>query len=97
MHAMHDAPDTPPPGTATATAANAVARQSLFLGFFGFMLVTYGLMFAIQANRNSGVGVVLMLVVVVVAYLSLYFQRIVSPHQPILLKSLPNATGLDPP
>ena len=39
MHAMHDAPDTPPPGTATATAANAVARQSLFLGFFGFMLV----------------------------------------------------------
>ena len=36
---MHDAPDTHPPGPATATAANAVARQSLFLGFFGFMLV----------------------------------------------------------
>ena len=36
---MHDAPDTLPPGPATATAANAVARQSLFLGFFGFMLV----------------------------------------------------------
>ena len=29
---MHAAPDTPPPGAATATAATAVTRQSLFLG-----------------------------------------------------------------
>ena len=36
---MHAAPDTPPPGAATATAATAVTRQSLFLGFFGFVLV----------------------------------------------------------
>ena len=31
------------------------------LGFFGFLIATYGLMFGIQANRNSGVGIVLML------------------------------------
>ena len=36
---MHAAPDTPPPGPAAATAATAVVRQSLFLGFFGFVLV----------------------------------------------------------
>jgi|688.fasta_scaffold65208_4 O-antigen ligase len=36
---MHAAPDTPQPGPAAATAANAVVRQSLFFGFFGFVLV----------------------------------------------------------
>jgi O-antigen ligase len=36
---MHAAPDTPPPGPAAATAATAVVRQSLFLGYFGFVLV----------------------------------------------------------
>ena len=36
---MHAAPDTPPPGPAAATAATAVVCQSLFLGFFGFVLV----------------------------------------------------------
>ncbi|HEY4370598.1 MAG TPA: Bax inhibitor-1 family protein [Burkholderiales bacterium] len=40
----------------------AFMATSPMVAFFGFMIVTYGLMFAIQANRNSGLGVVLMFV-----------------------------------
>jgi FtsH-binding integral membrane protein len=40
----------------------AFLAGSPMLAFFGFMIVVYGLMFGIQANRNSGVGVALMLV-----------------------------------
>lgn len=45
-----------------ANISLAFLASSPLLAFFGFMLVTYGLMFGIQANRNSGIGVVLMLV-----------------------------------
>ena len=48
-------------GVVGANMSFAFIAGSPMLFFFGFMLVTYGLMFAIQANRNSGVGVVLML------------------------------------
>ncbi|TAK90939.1 MAG: Bax inhibitor-1/YccA family protein [Burkholderiaceae bacterium] len=37
-------------------------RSSPILGVLGMMAVIYGLMFAVQANRNSGVGAALLLV-----------------------------------
>ena len=49
-------------GLVGAQMSFAFLRTSPMLGFFGFMIVVYGLMFGIQANRNSGVGVALMLV-----------------------------------
>jgi len=45
-----------------ANMSFAFIAGSPVMAFFGFMLVTYGLMFGIQANRNSGVGIALMLV-----------------------------------
>ena len=39
----------------------ALLRSSPIIGFFVMMAVLYGLMFAIQRNRTSGIGVVLLL------------------------------------
>ena len=40
----------------------AFLATSPIMGAFGFLIAAYALMFGIQANRNSGVGVALMLV-----------------------------------